>query len=78
MRLTRKFMVALALVTLMVLGINAWLRVRRDDAMFDEDIWQDHEFAGRVLAHAVPPGVCRDPEGLAIFLWADNGAGRFL
>jgi hypothetical protein len=33
---------------------------------------------GRELAHAVPPGLCRDPEGLAIFLWADNGAGRFL
>ena len=32
---------------------------------------------GRELAHAVPPGLCQNPEGFDISLGAANGADRF-
>jgi two-component system, NtrC family, sensor kinase len=53
MRLTRKFLVALTLATLVVLGTNAVLRVQRELAYSDMDMRRDAAFIGSVLGDAV-------------------------
>jgi two-component system NtrC family sensor kinase len=53
MRLTRKFLVALTLATLVVLGINAVVRVRREIAYSDGDMRRDAAFVGAALGEVI-------------------------
>ncbi|HEX4474750.1 MAG TPA: HAMP domain-containing sensor histidine kinase [Polyangiaceae bacterium] len=62
MRLTRKFLLGLALIILAVFGISAERRLSREIAYFDWDMRRDAAFTGVVLARAVAK------------IWQDEGA----
>jgi two-component system NtrC family sensor kinase len=52
-RLTRKLIFALTAATIVIVAISALLRVRREVALFDEDMRRDDILVGRILARAV-------------------------
>ena len=53
MRLTRRFIIALTCAILVVLGINAFVRVQREANLFDKDMRRDSRLLGRTLAATV-------------------------
>ena len=53
MRLARKLILSMVIGLTLVLAANAYYRVRRELAAFDEDMRQDHEVLARVLGRAV-------------------------
>ncbi|MBN2576200.1 MAG: HAMP domain-containing protein [Deltaproteobacteria bacterium] len=53
MRLARKLIVSMIIGVTLVLAANAYYRVRRELAAFDEDMRRDHEVLARVLGRAV-------------------------
>ena len=69
MRLTRKLILALTLVTVIVLGVHALLRVRREVELFEDDTLRDDAFMARVLARAVKDAwrAGGEPAAAAIF-----------
>ncbi len=52
MRLTRKFIISLAIAIVVVLSINAVFRVKRESALFEGDIMRDARVMGRAIAGA--------------------------
>ena len=52
MKLTRKLTVALTAAILLVLAVNSFLRVRREAALFRDDIQRDDRVLGRAIAGA--------------------------
>ncbi len=62
MRLSFRFAVALAAVILVVLGANAVFHLRRDLAMFEEDVVRDATTMGRVLGPLVAETWAREGE----------------
>ncbi len=53
MRLTVKLIIALSLAILFVLGVNAFVRINREAALFEDDMRKDSALMGRSLAGAV-------------------------
>ncbi len=53
MRIARTLTVAVVLSTASVLGVNLYLRVQRESALFESDMRHDHEILGKSLAVAV-------------------------
>jgi len=53
MRLTSKLILALGLSVCVVLGVNAWLRVRFDRKAYEDDIGRDHRVLVRALVAAI-------------------------
>jgi signal transduction histidine kinase len=53
MKLARKLILSMVIGLTLVLAANAYFRVRRELAAFDEDMRQDHEVLARVLGRAV-------------------------
>jgi two-component system, NtrC family, sensor kinase len=53
MKLARKLILAIALVLLAVLGLSAFLRVRRELDVFDVDMRRDHEVLARAVTKAL-------------------------
>ncbi|NUO53758.1 MAG: HAMP domain-containing histidine kinase [Polyangiaceae bacterium] len=65
MRLSFRFAIALAAVILLVLGANALFGVRRDLAMFEDDMVRDAATMGRVLGPLVAETWAREGEDRA-------------
>jgi two-component system, NtrC family, sensor kinase len=52
-RITAKFLLVLIITTAAVLGVSAWLRVKREVRLFDADMRRDAAMVGEALARAV-------------------------
>ena len=74
MRLTTKMTLALAAAILLVLGVNALVRVQREAALFESDTRHDDLLLGRALAGAVARTWVSGERGQAVDLIADANA----
>jgi two-component system, NtrC family, sensor kinase len=52
MRLTAKFLIAITATVAAILGISAWLTIKRESELFDRDLRHDTYAIGWLLAHA--------------------------
>ena len=66
MKLARKLILANFLGMVLVLAVNAWVRIGREYSLFEEDIKRDHAVMGRALGIALSE------------IWKDEGEARAL
>ncbi|HEX7481465.1 MAG TPA: ATP-binding protein [Polyangiales bacterium] len=71
MRLTRKFVLMLVLGIMVVLTVNAVIRVQREVALFDQDTRRDAALMGAVLAHDMGYAWRTEGESAALSLLRD-------
>ncbi len=89
MRFAWKFIVALTLGMVVVLGANGFLRVRRELAVFETDMRRDHEVVSRILMPSLRAAFRRGGEAAVVatiaehahdvrlsFRWIDPTAAR--
>jgi signal transduction histidine kinase len=76
MKLARKLIVAIVLVLLGVLGLSAYLRVRREIAVFDLDMRRDHQVLARAVTRALVAVWRTDGREAALRLLGEIGSAE--